>query len=85
MQLLYIGKATDLYAETRQTLKRQVQEVRPWKGSKRPTFREVTQYVSAFTIARGDAEFRHDVEALFLKCVVNNTWNRNRGQFKRRS
>jgi hypothetical protein len=85
MRLLYYGKATDLYAEVRQTLGRKVAEVRPWTGKKNLTFRTITQFVSAYRILRGDADFVHDLEAFGLRLVVNNTFNKNGGSFKRRS
>jgi hypothetical protein len=85
MRLLYYGKATDLHAELRQTLKRRVAEVRPWTGNKNLTFRDITQFVSAYRIIRGDAEFIHDLEAFGLRLIVNNTFNKRGGSFKRKS
>ena len=41
MRLLYFGKATDLYAETHQTLRRSAPEVRPWTGARNLTFRTI--------------------------------------------
>jgi hypothetical protein len=85
MRLLYFGKATNLRAEVRQTLRRKVGEVKPWTGARNLTFREVAVFVSAYEIKRGDIDFRHDVEALGLRLFVNNTYNRNHGGFKRRT
>jgi hypothetical protein len=85
MRLLYYGKATDLYAEVRQTLGRKVAEVRPWTGKKDLTFHTITKFVSAYRIIRGDADFIHDLEAFGLRLVVNNTFNKNGGSFKRKS
>lgn len=84
MRVVYYGKATSLYAEVGQTLKRRVGEVRPWTGAKNLTFDEISTYLSAYTIARGDEMFRHDVEALGLRLMVNNTFNKNSGSFKRK-
>lgn len=83
MRVIYYGKATSLYDEIRQTLKRRVAEVRPWKRDKGIRFREITKYLSAYTIIRGDADFRHDIEAFGLRIMVNNTFNKNGAQFKR--
>jgi hypothetical protein len=83
MRALYFGKATSLYAEVRQTLGRRVGEVRPWTGAKNLTFREVTAYLSAYRMIRGDAKYLHDVEAFGLRFLVNNTFNKNGGTFKR--
>jgi hypothetical protein len=85
MRVLYYGKATSLYAEVRQTLGRKVAEVRPWSGSKNLTLREITKYISAYTIARSDEAFRHDVEAFGLRFLVNNTFNKNGATFKRKA
>src|SRR5688572_8824080 len=38
MRVIYFGKATNLCAEVRQTLKRKVAEVRPWTGNRNLTF-----------------------------------------------
>jgi hypothetical protein len=85
MRVIYFGKATSLYMEVRQTLKRHVAEVRPWTGSKSLTFRDITTYISAFSVARGDGKFIHDVEALCLRILVNNTFNKNGGSLKRKA
>ena len=70
-------------AEVRQTLGRRVAEVRPWTGAKNLTFREVAAYLSVYRIIRGDATYVHDVEAFGLRFLVNNTFNKNGGSFKR--
>jgi len=85
VRLVYYGKATNLRAEVRQTLKRKVGEVRPWTGAKNLTFKQITAYISAYEIKRGDTDFRHDFEALGLRLFVNNTFNRNGAQFKRKA
>ena len=83
MRVIYYGKATSLYAEVRQTLARKVPEVRPWTGARNLRFSDVSAYLSAYKIARGDSQFRHDVEALGLRLFVNNTFNRKGANFKR--
>jgi hypothetical protein len=85
MRVIYYGKATNLYAEVRQTLSRHVAEVRPWTNTKKLKFKDITAYISAYRFCRGDADFRHDVEALCHKFFVNNTFNQNGGTFKRKS
>jgi hypothetical protein len=85
MRVLYYGKATSLYAEVRQTLRRKVADVRPWVGKKNLTLREITAYISAYTIERSDDAFRHDVEAFGLRFLVNDTFNKNGATFKRKS
>jgi hypothetical protein len=84
MRVIYFGKATDLYAEIRQTWNREVTAVRPWLKGKLK-FRDVTAYISAYEVVRGDADFRHDVEALGLRILMNSTLNKRRGTFKRTS
>jgi len=85
MRLIYYGKATNLQAEVRQTLGRRVNEVRPWEQAHKITFKQIAVYLSAYEIKRGDADFRHDVEALGLRLFVNNTFNQNGAFFKRKS
>jgi len=83
MRIIYYGKAASLYAEVRQTLSRKIAEVRPWTGVKDLTFLEITTYISAYKINRGDADYRHDLEAFGLRLLVNNTFNKKGGTFKR--
>lgn len=83
MRTIYYGKATNLYTEIRQTLNRKVHEVRPWNGKKGIKFSDITAYVSAYQIIRGDAVFRHDLESLCHRMFVNNTFNIKSGSFKR--
>ena len=83
MRIIYYGRATSLYAEVRQTLNRKVAEVRPWTGAKNLSFKDITAYMSAYRIRRGDSSFIHDIEAFGLRLLVNNTFNKKGGQFKR--
>lgn len=87
MRVIYWGKAKDLYAEVGQTLARPVAKGTPWRGAgtRRIPLKQVTKYISAYTIARSDATFRHDLEALVLRVIRNNTYNSNRGHFTRSS
>jgi hypothetical protein len=57
MRVIYFGKATSLNAEVRQTLRRNIAEVRPWTGKKNLKFKDITVYISAFKVARGDNIF----------------------------
>ena len=84
-RLIYYGKAANLRAEVGQTLGRKVGEVRPWTGQRNLTFKQISAFLSAYDIKRGDADFRHDVEALGLRLFVNNTFNRNGASFKRKA
>jgi hypothetical protein len=84
MRVLYFGKATSLNSELRQTLNRSIAEVRPWTGKKNLKFKHITTYVSAFQVSRGDSIFRHDLESFILQIVVNNTFNKKCGAFKRK-
>jgi len=81
--VVYYGQATSLYAEVRQTLARTSGAVNQWTGSKTVKYRDITTYISAYTLPRGDAQFRHDVEAMGLRLLVNNTFNKKSGRFKR--
>ncbi len=80
---IYFGKATDLYAEIRQTLRRKATGIRDFRGKRNLQFKTITAYLSAFRIIRGDADFRHDVENLGLNVLVNSTLNKHGGRFKR--
>jgi hypothetical protein len=84
MRVLYFGKATDLYAEVRQTLKRSVDHVRTLDSRKTMKFGDVAAYLSAYYIPRSDATFRHDLEALGLRIMRNTTFNKNFGRFARK-
>jgi len=60
-------------------------EVRPWTGTRNLKFKTIANYLSAFDMPRGDADYRHDVEAFVLRILVNNTFNKNIGTFKRKN
>lgn len=82
--LVYFGKASNLLVEVNQTLRRKTPSIL-FKGTTktRHAFREVVAFYSAYAITRGDAAFRHDVEALVLRGVLNDTFNMRVGYFKR--
>lgn len=82
--LVYFGKATNLYAEINQTLKRNTPSIL-FRGTTKTQhkFRDVTKFYSAYHVPRGDSDFRHDVEALVLRAVLNDTFNVRVGYFKR--
>jgi hypothetical protein len=80
---VYFGKATDLYAEVRQTLSREVSHVKSPVSAKKLHFKDVSAYLSAYRIPRGDGTFRHDLESLVLRVMRNNTFNKNFGKFTR--
>ncbi len=82
---VYFGKAGDLYSEIRQTLGRTVRSVRDFAGPRNLCYKDISTYLSAFRIVRGDADFRHDVEALGLSLLVNTTFNTKGGEFRRSS
>lgn len=85
MRVIYYGRATKLYDEVRQTLNRNIAEVRPWNGKKDLQFKDITVYLSAFRIVRGDATFVHDLESFGLHFLVNNTFNKKGGTFTRKT
>jgi hypothetical protein len=82
--LIYFGKATDLFAEIRQTLGRYSPRTLV-TGTAKITyrFRDLVAYFSAYEIQRGDAVFRHDVEALILRVARRDTLNTVGGHFGR--
>jgi hypothetical protein len=82
-RVVYFGKATDLYAEIRQTLDRKVTHVKSPLSAKAVKFRDIAAYLSAYRTPRGDVTFRHDLESLVLRVVRNSTFNKNFGHFTR--
>jgi len=82
-RVIYVGKASNLYSEIQQTLSRRAREIHPL-SSRKITYREITSYVSAYRVNRSDLPFRHDLEALLLRLIVNNTLNDRVGEFKRK-
>lgn len=82
-RIIYFGKAKDFYSEIRQRLSMPATNIRIPGRTERPLFRDITHYISAFEIVRGDPDFRHDVEILVLHALVNSALNKNVGNFKR--
>lgn len=82
--LIYFGKASNLHFEINQTLGRRTPSILfEGRAKSRHTFREVTKFYSAYRIERGDEKFRHDVEALVLHAILNDSFNIRVGWFKR--
>lgn len=80
--VLYIGKATNLRAEVRQTLERSVPEgIRfgPTLGKSRPRLRRITARYSAYSVP--SPRLRHNLEALLLRIHPNQSHNQNIGNF----
>ena len=81
--ILYIGKATNFRAEIRQTLGRRLPEALrfgPKLSKRRPYLRDVALRLSLYEIL--SARLRHNVEAMFLRAVANQTHNSNIGKAK---
>ncbi|HEB89702.1 MAG TPA: hypothetical protein ENI85_09040 [Deltaproteobacteria bacterium] len=81
--VLYIGKATNLRTEIRQTLGRSVPEgIRfgPTLGKSHPRLRRITARYSAYSVP--SPRLRHNLEALLLRVHPNQTHNQNIGNFK---
>jgi transcriptional regulator with XRE-family HTH domain len=81
--ILYIGKATNFRAEIKQTLARRLPEplrFGPKLTKRRPYLREVASRLSLYEIL--SARLRHNVEAMFLRAVANQTHNSNIGKAK---
>ena len=77
--VLYIGQATNLRAEVRQTLGRSIpvgMRLGPsLDNSKSPKFKELTTHLSLYEIE--NQKLRHNVEALLIRIFVNQTHNTN--------
>lgn len=81
--VLYIGQATNLRNEVRQTLGRQVPEAirfGPSLRKQRPQLRTVTSHLSLYQV--DSARVRHNLEALLLRIHPNQAHNLNIGTFK---
>jgi len=78
--ILYVGKATKFRAEVRQTLGRRLVALRfgPTLGKKKPLLRHVAVRLSLYEIS--SARLRHNIEAMFLRAVANQTHNSNIGK-----
>jgi len=81
--ILYVGKATNFRAEVRQTLKRRMPtslRFGPKLGKQRPYLHDVAHRLSLYEIL--SKRLRHNVEAIFLRAVANQTHNSNIGKAK---
>lgn len=83
--VLYIGKATNLRSEIRQTLGRKIPvSIRINKKQQlkkiRPQIKDLAHYVSAYNIR--SSRLRHNLESLLLRVLPNQTHNSNIGKFK---
>jgi hypothetical protein len=81
--ILYIGKATNFRAEVRQTLGRRLPETLrfgPKLSKRKPYLRDVAFRLSLYEIL--SARLRHNIEAMFLRAVANQTHNTNIGKVK---
>lgn len=80
--VLYLGKATNLRAEVRQTLRRQIPlgvRLGPNLRKTRPAIRDLADRLSLFAVP--SPRIRHNLEALLLRVFVNQTHNTNIGTF----
>ena len=80
--VLYVGKATNLRAEVRQTLRRQIPvgvRLGPHLRKTRPLIRDLAARLSLFAVP--SSRVRHNLEALLLRVFVNQTHNTNIGTF----
>ena len=85
--VLYIGKAKNLKTEVNQTLRKLVPpsdrvglRFGPDLKKKKRTLRNLVHYVSLYRI--GNADFRHNVEALLLRIFANQTYNSSIGKLR---
>lgn len=83
-QVLYLGKAANLRTEVRQTLNRSVSiSIRfspHLKKKHHPKLRTLTSHISVYVVS--SSRLRHNLEALLLRIVANQTHNQNFGNFK---
>ena len=82
-RVLYIGKAANLQTEIRQTLRRNIPEpVRfgPDLVKSHPRLSTLATHVSCYAVP--SARVRHNLEALLLRVIPNQTHNRNVGKFR---
>jgi len=82
-RIVYVGKAKNLHSEIKQQLGKAAEGFRTLPVSGTPPRMDLTRYISAFRLPRGDDDFRHDLEALLHRVVVNASCNKNVNKFKR--
>jgi hypothetical protein len=81
--VLYVGKAKNFRSEVEQTLRRALPAgIRVGKGFKNvhPKIRDIAKYVSLYAV--DSDKLRTNVEAMFLRVLINQTHNRNIGRFR---
>lgn len=82
--LLYIGQATDLQAEVKQTMNRKVNfpiRMSPKLSKKQhPKFKSVTHRLSIYVVP--SKRLRHNLEALLLRVFANESHNNKLGNFR---
>jgi transcriptional regulator with XRE-family HTH domain len=79
--ILYVGKAKNFRAEVRQTLGRRLPEplrFGPKLSKRRPFLRDVAFRLSLYEIL--SPRLRHNLEAMFLRSIANQTHNSNIGK-----
>ncbi len=81
--VLYLGKAANLRTELRQTLGRlapvSIRFAPHLKKKHRPKLKELTTHMSFYSVR--SSRLRHNLEALLLRIVANQTHNQNFGKF----
>ena len=81
--VLYIGKAKSFRAEVWQTLGRSIpvgMRFGPNMKKSKPTISDLATYISLYEI--DDARLRHNIEALLIRVLINQTHNSNIANFK---
>jgi hypothetical protein len=79
--VLYIGKATNLRTEVRQTCGRQIPvglRIGPKLKKIRPKMGDLAAYLSLYEVS--SARVRHNLESLLLRVIANQTHNSNIGR-----
>lgn len=83
-QILYLGKATNLRAEVRQALNRTVPvsiRFAPHLNEKtHPKLKRLATHLSLYAVP--SSRLRHNLEALLLRVVANQSHNQNFGHFR---
>jgi len=82
-EVIYVGKASSLQAEIRQTLKRKLNfpvRLAPVLKKVAPTFGTIVTRVSVYSVP--SSRLRHNLEALLQRVFPNQLHNANVGSFK---
>ncbi len=81
--VLYVGKAANFRAEVRQTLSRRVPKairLGPTLRKAQPKLAKLCRFVSLYSVP--SERLRHNLEAMFLRTLINQTHNTNIGTFQ---